>query len=160
MAKKEDVYIKDGEILRGGEATDALLQKDAEELLKETGLESHIKRSKEKSYTLRLRPTAKTSVHKTEVSDCGNTSTNPHEISLNALQSKASWAATGAKLSAWKHGVTGLAVDAGADVCASVTAAQAKVATTDVKAVDIGVNASAGVDARGVQVHFLNGSAN
>jgi len=40
-----------------------------------------------------------------------------------------------------------------------VTAAQAKVATTDVKAVDIGVNASAGVDARGVQVHFLNGSA-
>jgi len=91
------------------------------------------------------------------VSDCGNTSTNPYEISLNALQSKAS--ATGAKLSAWKHGVTGLAVDAGADVCASVTAAQAKVATTDVKAVDIGVNASAGVDARGVQVHFLNGSA-
>ena len=158
MAKKEDVYIKDGEILRGGEATDALLQKDAEELLKETGLESHIKRSKEKSYTLRLRPTAKTSVQKTDVSDCGNTSTNPYEISLNALQSKAS--ATGAKLSAWKHGVTGLAVDAGADVCASVTAAQAKVATTDVKAVDIGVNASAGVDARGVQVHFLNGSAN
>ena len=89
MAKK-DVYIKDGEIVRGGKATDALLQKDAIELLKETGLESHIKSSKEKLYTLRLRPTAKTSVHKTEVSDCGNTSTNPHEISLNALQSKAS----------------------------------------------------------------------
>lgn len=97
MAKKEDVYIKDGEILRGGEATDALLQKDAEELLKETGLESHIRRSKQKSYTLRLRPTAKTSVQKNDVSDCRNTTINPYDISLNTLQSKAS--ATGAKLS-------------------------------------------------------------
>jgi len=34
MAKK-DVYIKDGEIVRGGEATDALLQKDAQQKQKD-----------------------------------------------------------------------------------------------------------------------------
>ena len=158
MAKKEDLYItKDGEILRGEEATDSLLQKDAEELLKEAHLESHIKRSKQESYTLRLQPTAKKSVKKIDLSNCGNTSINPHDISLNVLQSKAS--ATGAKLSAWQHIVTGLAVDAGAEVSASVTAAQAKLATTDVKPVDIGVNASADVDIRGAQVRVLNVSA-
>jgi len=134
MAKKEDLYItKDGEILRGEKATDYLLQKDAEELLKETGLESHMERSKEKSCDV-----------------------NPYEISLNVLKSEAS--ATGAKLSACKHKATGFAVDVGADVHASVTGAQAKVATTGMKTVDIGVNASAGVDTKGVQVRALNDS--
>ena len=45
MANKDDVYIKDGHILRGDEAVDELLVQDMKELIRDSGLESRIKES-------------------------------------------------------------------------------------------------------------------
>ena len=49
MASNENqpIYIKDGVILRGDAATEAMIEKDAEEILNETGLASHVKKEKE-----------------------------------------------------------------------------------------------------------------
>ena len=44
MANKEDVYIKDGRILRGPKATEELFAHDIEEIIRDAGLESQIQK--------------------------------------------------------------------------------------------------------------------
>lgn len=149
----EDVYIKDGVILRGNEATEELARKDAEEVIRESGLET----PKKKSVTLRLRkPRACVSAKMCKTDAMSNSATGA-SLSCDLGQGEAT--AHGIKAKALSASGEGLSMKGTIRTFANVAGAQLKTATLGGSAVDFDVGGEVGISAKAVDVKALNVSA-
>ena len=148
---KEDVYIKDGVILRGNEATEELARKDADEVIRQSGLESP---KKKKSVTLRLRKPKASFSAKMCKTDAMSTSATGASVSCDLGQGEAT--AHGIKAKALNVSGEGLSVKGTLRTFADLAGAHLKASTLGGSAVGFDVGGEVGISAKAVDVKALN----
>ena len=170
--KNQPIYIKDGVILRGDAATEAMVEKDAEEILNQSGLASHVRKRrvtatkdhhKDKGKQAVTGHSGKTEFPKAKISTSGM------ECKMNNVEltgatgsvsvPKMTVSACGANTSIGNVSGKGVDFSAGADVFAKATAGDSKILTAQGRLLDVDLGVSSGVTVKGMDTKVLNFSA-